>query len=128
GPCQYRNKCAQVCPYGGYFSTLSATLPAARQTNRLTVRPDSIVSEVLYDEKRQRALGVRVLDAKTHQTTEYYARIIFLNASAMSTNFILLNSVSSRFPTGFGNDSGTLGKYIMDHHFQAGANAQADGL
>lgn len=127
-PCQYRNKCAQGCPYGGYFSTLSATLPAARQTNRLTVRPDSIVSEVLYDEKRQRALGVRVLDAKTHQTTEYYARIIFLNASAMSTNFILLNSVSSRFPTGFGNDSGTLGKYIMDHHFQAGANAQADGL
>ncbi|MDB5242648.1 MAG: family oxidoreductase, partial [Spirosoma sp.] len=127
-PCQYRNKCAQGCPYGGYFSTLSATLPAARQTNRLTVRPDSIVSEVLYDEKSKRAQGVRVIDSKTHQTTEYYARIIFLNASAMSTNFILLNSVSSRFPNGFGNDSGTLGKYIMDHHFQAGANAQADGL
>ena len=127
-PCQYRNRCAQGCPYGGYFSTLSATLPAARQTNRLTVRPDSIVSEVLYDEKSKRAQGVRVIDAKTHQTTEYYARIIFLNASAMSTNFILLNSVSSRFPNGFGNDSGTLGKYIMDHHFQAGANAQADGL
>jgi len=127
-PCQYRNKCAQGCPYGAYFSTLSATLPAARQTNRLTVRPDSIVSEVLYDEKSKRALGVRVIDSKTHQTTEYYARIIFLNASAMATNFILLNSVSSRFPNGFGNDSGTLGKYIMDHHFQAGANAQADGL
>ena len=127
-PCQYRNKCAQGCPYGGYFSTLSATLPAARQTNRLTVRPDSIVSEVLYDENRERAQGVRVIDSKTHQTTEYYARIIFLNASAMATNFILLNSVSSRFPNGFGNDSGTLGKYIMDHHFQAGANAQADGL
>lgn len=127
-PCQYRNKCAQGCPYGGYFSTLSATLPAARQTNRLTVRSDSIVSEVLYDEKSKRAQGVRVIDSKTHQTTEYYARIIFLNASAMSTNFILLNSVSSRFPNGFGNDSGTLGKYIMDHHFQAGANAQADGL
>jgi choline dehydrogenase-like flavoprotein len=127
-PCQYRNKCVQGCPYGGYFSTLSATLPAARQTNRLTVRTDVIVSEVLYDEKSKRATGVRVIDSKTHQTTEYYARIIFLNASAMATNFILLNSVSSRFPTGFGNDSGTLGKYIMDHHFQAGANAEADGL
>ena len=127
-PCQYRNKCAQGCPYGGYFSTLSATLPAARQTNRLTVRPDSIVSEVLYDEKSKRASGVRVIDSRTQQTTEYYARIIFLNASAMATNFILLNSVSSRFPNGFGNDSGTLGKYIMDHHFQAGANAAADGL
>ncbi|GAB3718300.1 GMC family oxidoreductase [Spirosoma flavus] len=127
-PCQYRNKCAQGCPYGGYFSTLSATLPAARKTNRLTVRPDSIVSEVLYDEKTKRALGVRVIDSKTHQTTEYYARIIFLNASAMATNFILMNSVSNRFPNGFGNDSGTLGKYIMDHHFQAGANAQADGM
>ncbi|WP_420151246.1 GMC oxidoreductase [Spirosoma sp.] len=126
--CQYRNKCHQGCPYGGYFSTLATTLPAARQTNRLTVRTDSIVSEVLFDEKTQRAKGVRIIDAKTHQTTEYYARIIFLNASAMATNFILMNSVSNRFPTGFGNDSGTLGKYIMDHHFQAGANAQADGM
>ncbi|GAB3901002.1 GMC oxidoreductase [Spirosoma agri] len=127
-PCQYRNHCARGCPYGGYFSSLSATLPAARQTNRLTVRTDSIVSNVLYDEKKGKATGVRVIDSKTNQTTKYYARIIFLNASAMATNFILLNSVSSRFPNGFGNDSGTLGKYIMDHHFQVGANAQADGM
>ncbi|QIP13575.1 GMC family oxidoreductase [Spirosoma aureum] len=127
-PCQYRNQCARGCPYGGYFSSLSATLPAARKTDRLTVRTDSIVSEVLFDEKKGKATGVRVIDSKTNQTTEYYARIIFLNASAMATNFILLNSVSGRFPNGFGNDSGTLGKYIMDHHFQVGANAQADGL
>jgi choline dehydrogenase-like flavoprotein len=127
-PCQYRNHCARGCPYGGYFSSLSATLPAARKTNRLTVRTDSIVTEVLFDEKKGKATGVRVIDSKTNQTTEYYARIIFLNASAMATNFILLNSVSSRFPNGFGNDSGTLGKYIMDHHFQVGANAQADDM
>jgi choline dehydrogenase-like flavoprotein len=127
-PCQYRNQCVRGCPYGGYFSSLSATLPAARQTNRLTVRTDSIVSEVLFDEKKGKATGVRVIDSKTNQVTEYYARIIFLNASAMATNFILLNSVSTRFPAGFGNDSGTLGKYIMDHHFQVGANAEADGM
>ncbi len=92
-PCQYRNLCARGCPYGAYFSTLSATLPAARKTNRLTVRTDSIVSEVLFDERKGRATGVRVIDANTKQTTEYYARVIFLNASAMATNFILLNSV-----------------------------------
>lgn len=131
--CQYRNLCARGCPYGAYFSTLSATLPAARQTNRLTVRTGSIVSEILFDENKTgptfgRATGVRVIDAVTKQTVDYYARVIFLNASAMATNAILLNSVSSRFPNGFGNDSGTLGKYIMDHHFQIGASGRAEGL
>lgn len=131
--CQYRNLCSRGCPYGAYFSTLSATLPAARKTNRLTVRTGSIVSEVLFDEKASgaatgRAKGVRVVDALTGQTTEYYARIIFLNASAIATNFILLSSVSSRFPNGFGNDSGTLGRYIMDHHFQIGASGRAEDM
>lgn len=127
-PCQYRNQCARGCPYGGYFSSLSATLPAARQTNRLTIRTRSIVSEVLYDKNRQRATGVRVIDAVTRQSTDYFARIIFLNASTVGTNAILLNSVSERFPNGFGNDSGTLGRYVMDHHFQTGANGLAEGL
>ncbi|CCH52952.1 Gluconate 2-dehydrogenase flavoprotein [Fibrisoma limi BUZ 3] len=127
-PCQYRNMCSRGCPYGAYFSSQSATLPAARKTNRLTVRTQSIVSEVLFDKDRGRATGVRVVDAVTKQTTEYYARIIFLNASTVSTNVILLNSVSDRFPTGFGNDSGTLGRYVMDHHFQIGASGRAEGL
>ncbi|WP_370469305.1 FAD-dependent oxidoreductase [Nibrella viscosa] len=126
-PCQYRNMCARGCPYGSYFSSLSATLPAARQTNRLTVRTHSIVSELLYDKDRQRATGVRVIDALTKQPIEFYARLIFLNASTVSTNVILLNSISDRFPNGFGNDSGTLGKYVMDHHFQIGASGRAEG-
>jgi choline dehydrogenase-like flavoprotein len=127
GACQYRNLCSRGCPYGAYFSTLSATLPAARKTSKLTVRTGSIVSELLVDQTTGKVRGVRVIDAVTKQATEYYARIIFLNASAMATNFILLNSISNRFPTGFGNDSGTLGKYIMDHHFQIGASGRADG-
>ncbi|MFN4144182.1 MAG: GMC oxidoreductase [Runella sp.] len=126
--CQYRNMCIRGCPFGGYFSTQSATLPAAQRTKRLTIRTDSIVSEVLFDEKTQRATGVRVIDVHTKQTVEYYARIIFLNASTVSTNFILLNSTSNRFPNGLGNDNGLLGKYIMDHHFQIGANGLAEGL
>lgn len=126
--CQYRNLCARGCPYGAYFSSLAATLPAARRTGRLTTRTRSIVSEVLFDKDRKRATGVRVIDAGTKQTTEYQARIIFLCASAMATNFILLNSTSDRFPEGFGNDNGTLGKYVMDHHFQIGASGRAEGL
>ncbi len=128
GSCQYRNLCARGCPFGAYFSSLSATLPAARRTGRLTIRTRSIVSEVLFDKDRRRATGVRVIDALTKQSTEYFARIIFLNASTVSTNFILLNSVSDRFPEGFGNDSGTLGRYVMDHHFQIGASGRAEGL
>jgi len=126
--CQYRNHCARGCPYGSYFSSLSATLPAARQTKRLTVRTRSIVSELLYDKDKQRATGVRIIDALTRESIDFYARIIFLNASTVGTNAILLNSVSDRFPNGFGNDSGTLGKYVMDHHFQVGANGRAEGL
>jgi len=128
GSCQYRNLCTRGCPYGAYFSSLSATLPAARRTGRLTIRTRSIVSEVLFDKDKSRATGVRVIDAGTKQSTEYFAKLIFLNASAMATNFILLNSTSDRFPEGFGNDSGTLGKYVMDHHFQIGASGRAEGL
>jgi choline dehydrogenase-like flavoprotein len=126
--CQYRNLCVRGCPYGGYFSSLAATLPAARRTNRLTVKTRAIVAEVLYDAERQRATGVRVIDALTGGTTEYHARIIFLNASTVGTNAILLNSVSTRFPNGLGNDSGTLGRYVMDHHHQVGASGRAEGL
>jgi choline dehydrogenase-like flavoprotein len=128
GTCQYRNLCARGCPYGGYFSSLAATLPAARKTNRLTVKTRAIVAEVLFDADRQRATGVRVIDGLTKGTTEYYAKLIFLNASTVGSNVILLNSISNRFPSGFGNDSGTLGKYVMDHHFQIGASGRAEGL
>lgn len=116
GPCQFRDRCSHGCPFSGYFSSNSATLPAAAKTGRLTIRPFSIVQEILYDKDTRRATGVRILDAETLQVKEYYSRIIFLNASTIGTAFVLLNSVSDIFPDGFGNSSGQVGHNLMDHH------------
>lgn len=126
GSCQYRNLCSRGCPFGAYFSTQSSTLPAAVKTGNLTLRPDSIVNSLIFDKDKGLATGVRVIDKHTKEITEYYARIIFLNASALGSTFILLNSASDRFPKGFGNDSGALGRYLMDHHFHAGASGTSD--
>jgi choline dehydrogenase-like flavoprotein len=128
GPCQYRNRCGRGCPYGAYFSTNSATLPAAQQTGRLTLRPDSVVHSILYDDQKGRATGVRVINANTKAATEYYARVIFVNASTVNTNLLLLHSTSARFPAGLGNDSGTLGKYVMDHNYRVSGVGYYDGL
>ncbi|TWF41510.1 choline dehydrogenase-like flavoprotein [Chitinophaga polysaccharea] len=125
--CQYRNLCSRGCPFGAYFSTQSSTLPAARATGNLTLRPDSIVNSVIYDEKQGKATGVRVIDKHTKQMVEYYAKIIFINGSTLGSTFVMLNSTSSRFPNGLGNDSGVLGKYLMDHHFRTGASGTAEG-
>lgn len=127
GTCQYRNLCRRGCPYGGYFSSVSSTIPAANKTGNIELRPNSIVYEITYDEKKGRAKGVRVLDSESGEQTEFYAKIIFLCASTFGSTFILLNSVSSRFPNGFGNDSGELGHNIMDHHLSVGAYAEVDG-
>ncbi len=126
-PCMFRNKCALGCPFGAYFSTQSSTLPAAAKTGRLTLRPDSVVTEIVYDDSTQRATGVRVRDAVTMQDREYFAKIIFVCASAISSTALLLNSVSSRFPNGLGNDSGQLGLNLMDHHFRVGASGVWEG-
>ncbi|GAB3903509.1 GMC family oxidoreductase [Larkinella knui] len=126
-PCQYRNQCVRGCPYGAYFSTQSCTLPPAVKTGRLTLRPNSVVTEVLYDAQKQRASGVRVTDALTLESQEYVAKIIFVCASAMASTALLMNSVSDRFPNGLGNDSGQLGHNLMDHHFRIGANGQWEG-
>jgi choline dehydrogenase-like flavoprotein len=126
GGCQYRNRCIRGCPYGAYFSSNAATLPAAYATGRLTLRPFSIVTGVIYDPKTRKASGVRIMDAQTNQTSEYFARVIFLCASAIASTFILLNSVSDRFPNGLGNDSGELGHNLMDHHFIVGARGLSD--
>ncbi|RQP15166.1 MAG: GMC family oxidoreductase [Parapedobacter sp.] len=121
GPCLYRNLCTRGCPYGGYFSSNSATIPAAMATGNLTLRPFSVVTEIIYDDAKKRATGVRIIDAMEKKTYEYFAHIIFLNASTIATASILLNSKSSRFPDGLGNDSGELGRNLMDHHSSAGA-------
>ena len=126
GPCQYRNLCSRGCPFGGYFSSNSATLPVAFASGDLALRPHSIVSEVIYDSNTGKAKGVRVIDEKTKEIFEYKAKIIFLNASTIGTASILLNSVSDSFPTGFGNSSGQIGLNLMDHHKSVGAMGEHD--
>jgi choline dehydrogenase-like flavoprotein len=128
GPCQYRNKCHEGCPFGGYFSSNAATLPAAMKTGNMTLRPFSIVLEMIYDKDTKKAKGVRIMDAETMKTEEYYARIIFLNASTLGTTHILLNSVSDAFPNGFGNTSEQVGHNLMDHHYGVGANGDIEGF
>jgi len=120
-PCQYRNACSLGCPYGGYFSTQSSTLPAAMRTGRLTLKPFSIVTEVLYDSDRKRATGVRVLDAVTEKSTDYTSRIVFLCASTLNTAWLLMRSATDVWPDGLGSSSGELGHNLMDHHFRVGA-------
>jgi choline dehydrogenase-like flavoprotein len=128
GTCQYRNLCHRGCPYGAYFSTNASTLPSAFETGNLTLLSNSLVNQVLYDEHSQRAIGVEAVDTVTNEVREYYARLIFLNASTLGTTFILLNSVSNRFPNGLGNDSDMVGRNLMDHHKQAGASADVEGF
>ena len=128
GPCQFRNKCETGCPFGGYFSSNSATIPAAMKTGNLTLRPFSITIEVLYNKDKKKATGVRILDSETMMTKEYYAKIIFLNASTINTAFILLNSSSNVFPEGFGNSSGQVGHNLMDHHLGVGASGMMEGF
>lgn len=125
--CQYRNKCRLGCPYGAYFSTQSCTLPPAAKTGLLTLRPDSVVSEILFDNAKQKATGVRVIDTVTKDVREYYAKIIFVCGSTVATTALLLNSKSSRFQNGLGNDSGELGHNLMDHHFRVGAMGTWEG-
>ncbi|HSJ66099.1 MAG TPA: GMC family oxidoreductase [Anditalea sp.] len=128
GKCQYRDKCARGCPYGGYFSSNSATLPAAMRTGNLTLRPNSVVHSIIYDDKSKQATGVRVVDALDKSVSEYFAKVIFVNAGTINTTAILLNSVSERFPEGMGNDSGALGHYLMDHNYRASLGGQFTGL
>jgi choline dehydrogenase-like flavoprotein len=126
--CQNRNLCVRGCPLGAYFSSNASTLPWAAKTGNMTLRPDSIVHSIVYDEKKGRAKGVRVIDANTNEMIEYYANVVFVNAGAFNTNLILLNSISSRFPNGIGNDSGLLGKYVIWHNYRGRISARYDQL
>lgn len=127
GKCQFRNKCYRGCPYGGYFSSVSGTLPLAYNTGNATLRPHSIVHSVIYDDQTQRAKGVRVIDAETGEKLEFFTKgVLFLCASAFGSALILMNSKSDRFPNGMGNDSGELGHNVMDHHFRLGARGVSD--
>ena len=125
--CQYRNKCWLGCPYGAYFSTQSATLPAALKTGNLTVRPYSIATEIIYDKDTKKAKGVRVLDAETNKTYDFFAKIVFVNASALNSAWLLMNSATDVWDGGLGSSSGELGHNLMDHHFRVGASGRAEG-
>jgi choline dehydrogenase-like flavoprotein len=126
--CQFRNRCIRGCPFGAYFSSLSSTLPAAEATGNMTLRPDSIVHEVMYDPKTKKATGVKVIDANTKETFEFKAKVIFLCASAIASTSILMQSKSDSFPNGMGNESDQLGRNIMDHQLQVGASGKFDGF
>ena len=128
GQCQARDRCWRGCPYGAYFSSLSATLPVAESTGNLTIRPNSVVHEIVFDRQSGKASGVRIKDAETGEEVEFFARVIFCNASTIGTTAILLNSRSETFPDGLGNSSGELGHNLMDHHYGMGASGVLPGL
>lgn len=126
--CQYRNKCANGCPFGGYFSTQSSTLPAAQATGNLTLRINSIVTKLVYDKNTKKVTGVEVLDAETNKTYVYTSKIVFLNASALNSTWILMNSATDVWAGGLGSSSGELGHNLMDHHFRVGASGTVEGF
>lgn len=128
GQCMARNLCMRGCPFGGYFSSVSSTLPWAEKTGNLTIRPDSVVHSIIYDEKKGKVSGVRIIDANTKEVIEYFARIVFVNASALNSNLVLLNSKSNRFPNGLGNDNGLLGKYAAFHIYRGSVYGEMDGF
>ena len=128
GKCQNQAQCNRGCQFGGYFSANASTIPWALKTQKLTIRPHAVVHSIVYDEKKGRATGVRIVDSETKEMIEFYAGIVFVNASALNSNAILLNSTSSRFPNGLGNDSGLLGRFIAWHNYRGHANAQFDGF
>lgn len=128
GQCQARDLCTRGCPFGGYFSSVSSTIPWAKKTGNLTIRPFSVVHSVIYDDQKGKVTGVRVIDTNTKQVYEYYARVIFLNAACLNTNLILLNSTSRRFPNGLGNDNGLLGKFIAFQNYRGSVHGRVEGF
>lgn len=126
--CQNRVLCQRGCPFGGYFSSNSSTIPWAQKSGHLTLKPNLVVQAILYDEQKGRATGIRVIDTHTKAVTEYYARLLFVNAGALNTNLLLLNSTSHRFPNGLGNDNGLMGKFVAFHNYSAHISADYDGF
>src|SRR3954447_16157845 len=127
-PCQYRNICSNGCPFGGYFSTQSSTLPAANATGNLTLRTFSIVTDIIYDKDTKKAKGVRVVDARTNEALEFFSKIVFLCASTFPSTAILMRSATDIWPDGLGSSSGELGHNVMDHHLKLGASGEMEGF
>ena len=128
GQCQARHLCYRGCPFGGYFSSNSATLPWAVKTGNLAMRTHAVVESIIYDEHKGKATGVLVIDANTNERTAYFAKVIFVNAACLNSNLILLNSKSNRFPEGLGNDNGLLGRYVAFHNYRGNIYADYEGF
>lgn len=128
GKCQYRNLCKRGCPYGAYYSTQSGSLPAARNTGNLTLINDKIVYSTIFEKSSEKVIGVKAIDENTKEEIEYFGKLIFLNASAMNTAWIMMQSTSAKHPAGLGNESGELGRNIMDHHLASGASGVYEGF
>lgn len=128
GKCQFRNRCIRGCPFGAYFSSNAATLPAAEATGNMTLRPHSVVHSLIYDPSTGKASGVRVIDGETGEQHEFFAKVIFLCASALGSTFILMNTATDEYPDGLGSSSGQLGRNLMDHHFRTGASGTWEGF
>lgn len=128
GPCQYRSLCSRGCPFGGYFSSNSSTLPAAEKTGNLTIRPFSVAHSIIYDENKGKAMGVRIIDTNTKEAIKYFSKIVFVNAATLNSTLLLMNSKSSRFPEGLGNDSGELGHNLMDHNYNCKVEGEYEGF
>lgn len=126
--CQHQGMCNRGCIYGGYFSSNASTLPWAEKTGNLTVRPDAVVESIIYDDAKGKATGVRIIDRNTKEAIEFYAKIIFVNASTIATNAILLNSKSSTFSAGIGNENGLMGKFLACHNYRGKGNASFEGF
>ncbi len=126
GQCQNRNLCQRGCPFGGYFSSNSSTMPWAAKTGNLTLQPNAVVHSIIYDDAKEKVTGVRVIDAESKEQTDYFAEVIFVNAGALNTNLLLLNSISNRFENGLGNDHNLMGKYVAFHNYRATVSAQTD--
>ncbi len=126
--CQYRDRCWRGCPFGAYFSTQSATLPAAMKTGNLTLEANKIVTRILFDKDKKRATGVEVIDADTNKTYEYKAKIVFVCASSFNSTWVLMNSATDVWEGGLGSSSGELGHNAMDHHFRTGASGVVEGF
>jgi len=128
GNCQVRNRCDHGCAFRAYFSSLNATLPAAERTGNLTLVHNAIVQGLDYDPAGNRVSGVRVIDAETNEARIYTSRIVFLNASAIASALILLQSRSESFPNGLANRSDQVGRNLMDHVSGAGASGIMRGF
>lgn len=128
GLCVSRQICQRGCPLGGYFNVNSTLIPWSLKTGNLTLKSNSVVHSILYDEDQKKAIGVRVIDSNSKTSQDYFAKVVFVSASTLNSNLILLNSKSNRFPDGLGNDNGLLGKFIAFHNYRATINAQFEGF